>query len=420
MKKVGVLLSMLLVFALVLAGCGNSGAEKDGKTTIHAIFMKQAGYSEDDIKQMTKDFEAKNKKIKVDLTFVSYEALEQKILTAAQTGDYDVALVDQPWTAKFSKAGLIQDLTSKASGIDKSDIYEPVLGAGEYGDKLYAMPWLNDTRYLFYNKKMLKEAGFTNPPKTWDELNKQAKVIKDKGIVKYPIVWSWKQAEALVCDVTSIFYSFNGEFVDSDNKPVINNSNNLKALNYMKSVLDSGLSNPNSTEYLEEDVRSVFSNGDAAFAVNWTYMYNLANDPKESKVSGDVGIALSPGTSDVKSATVNGGMGLSITKGSKHSAEAWEYIKYLSAKDVQKDYTKSALPIWKSLYDDPEVVKTSPEVVEVSKEQFKYLVDRPMVPWYGELSQKMQVEVQKALLGKQKPEDALKNVQKEAASLAAK
>ncbi|WP_028983776.1 ABC transporter substrate-binding protein [Sporolactobacillus terrae] len=417
MKKVGLLLSALLVFTLVLAGCSGGSSDKNGKTTIRAIFMKQAGYSEDDIKQMTKDFEKENKNIKVDLTFVSYEALEQKILTAAPTGDYDVVLVDQPWTAKFSKAGLIQDLTDRTKDLDKSDIYEPVMEAGTYDNKLYAMPWLNDTRYLFYNKKMLKEAGFDAPPKTWDELNKQAKVIKDKGIVKYPIVWSWKQAEALVCDVTSIFYSYNGEFIDQG-KPVINNSTNLKALNAMKHVLDSGLSNPNSTEYLEEDVRSVFSNGDAAFAINWTYMYNLANDPKESKVSGDVGIALSPGTSDVKSATVNGGMGLSITKGSKHSKEAWKYISYLSAKDVQKNYTKSALPIWKSLYDDPEVVKLNPEVVKVSKEQFKYLVSRPMVPWYGQLSQKMQVEIQKALLGQQKPEDALKNVQKEASSLA--
>ena len=41
----------------------------------------------------------------------------------------------------------------------------------------------------------------------------------------------------------------------------------------------SGLTNPNSKEFLEEDVRKVFQNGDAAFALNWTYMYNLANDP---------------------------------------------------------------------------------------------------------------------------------------------
>ena len=42
-------------------------------------------------------------------------------------------------------------------------------------------------------------------------------------------------------------------------------------------------------------MRKVFSNGDAAFALNWTYMYNLANDPKESKIAGQVGIVPAPG-----------------------------------------------------------------------------------------------------------------------------
>ena len=63
----------------------------------------------------------------------------------------------------------------------------------------------------------------------------------------------------------------------------------------MEQSLKDGLTNPNSREYLEEDVRKVFSNGDAAFALNWTYMYNLANDPKESKIAGKVGIVPAPG-----------------------------------------------------------------------------------------------------------------------------
>ena len=62
----------------------------------------------------------------------------------------------------------------------------------------------------------------------------------------------------------------------------------------MTDSYESGLTNPNSKEFLEEDVRNVFQNGDAAFALNWTYMYNLANDPAESKVAGDVGVVAAP------------------------------------------------------------------------------------------------------------------------------
>ena len=64
------------------------------------------------------------------------------------------------------------------------------LGGGAYEGKFYAVPWINDTKFLFYNKKMLADAGFSAPPTTWDELVAQAKAIKDKGVVEFPIVWS--------------------------------------------------------------------------------------------------------------------------------------------------------------------------------------------------------------------------------------
>ncbi|MDP0984076.1 extracellular solute-binding protein, partial [Klebsiella variicola] len=70
----------------------------------------------------------------------------------------------------------------------------------DYDGKIWGMPWILDTKYLFYNEDMLKQAGISAPPKTFEELAEQAKIIKDKGIAKYPIVWSWSQAEALICD----------------------------------------------------------------------------------------------------------------------------------------------------------------------------------------------------------------------------
>ncbi len=64
------------------------------------------------------------------------------------------------------------------------------------------------------------------------------------------------------------------------------------------------MTNPSSREYLKEDVRKVFSNGEAAFALNWTYMYALANDPKQSKVAGQVGIEPAPGVDGISKASL--------------------------------------------------------------------------------------------------------------------
>jgi multiple sugar transport system substrate-binding protein len=419
MKKSLILLLTAVLLAGILSACSN-GDSKDGKVTLNALFMKQAGYSEADVKAITKEFEEKNPNIKVKPTFVPYEALEQKIQTSAKSGGFDVVVIDAPWTAKFAKAGFVKDVSDKLKQEDQSDIFSGAIDSVSYEDKLYGMPWLNDTKFLFYNKEMLKEAGFEQPPATWEELTEQAKIMKDKGIVEYPLVWSWSQAEALVCDLTVMTSSFGGDMVNEKGKPTVDATENLEAVSFMTNTLKEGLSNPKSTQYLEEDVRGVFSSGKAAFALNWTYMYNLANDEKESSVAGQVGIAPVPGTVNEKGMSVNGGMGLAVTSGSKNADQAWEYIQYLSSKEVQKKYAKNALPIWKSLYEDEDVIKTNPEVVEASKIQYEQLENRPRVPWYGNLSTELQVGVQKALIEKTTPEKALKDIQQKAEEMSSK
>ena len=201
--------------------------------------------------------------------------------------------------------------------------------------------------------------------------------------------------------------------IADNGKPTLNDPKNIEALAFMTDTLNEKLTDPKSTEYLEEDVRGVFSSGKSAFALNWTYMFNMANDEKESSIAGKVGIAPIP-------MSVNGGMGLSVTSGSKHADEAWEYIQYLSSKEVQKNYAKNALPIWKSLYEEQEVIDTNPEVVAASKIQYAQLENRPRVPWYGELSNEIQVEVQKNLLGKQTPEETMNILQKKAEEISNK
>lgn len=409
-------LAVLLAFTLAAGGCAKAAK---GPVELNALFMKQAGYSEDDIASMTNDFMKAKPKVKVNLTFVAYEELEPKILASYSTGGYDVVLGDCIWPPKFSKAGVVLDVSSRMARVETKDIFKGALDSVTYGGKYYGMPWLNDCKYLFYNKAMLKKAGFDAPPATWEELATMAKAIKAKGIVKYPVAWSWSQAEALICDYTALSESFGGGMVGADGKPAITAEGNRKALEFMVKSLKDGITNPKSTEMLEDDVLATFVAGNAAFGLNWTYMYAGAKDPAKSKIGNDVGIAPIPGSAGVKSATVNGGMPLMITSGSKHADEAWSYILFISSKDVQKKLAKNALPIWKSLFDDASVVATSPEVVGVSKVQYDYIRNRPQVPYYGELSTELQKDIQSALLGKAEPAAALEAAQKKALELAA-
>ena len=107
-------------------------------------------------------------------------------------------------------------------------------------------------------------------------------------------MWSWQQAEALICDYAQLLGAFGGTFLDAAGKPAFQHGGGVQALEFMRQSIVDGLSNPTSTQSLEEDVRRVFSAGQASMALNWTYMYGMANDPKQSQVGGQVKVLPDP------------------------------------------------------------------------------------------------------------------------------
>ena len=394
---------------LLLAGCG--GGQGGGSGTLNSLFMSQAAYSETDVKNMTEQFQKQNPGIKVNLTFVTYEALHDKIVAAAPAGTYDTVLVDVIWPAEFASKKMIVDITDRFPESERSKIVAGGLKTTEYDGRYYGVPWILDTKYFFYNKKMLGEAGVNPPPDTWDGVVEAARALKSKGIVEYPLIWSWAQAEAIICDYAQLLGAYGGQFFDENGKPTFNTGGGLQALEFMRMTLDEKLSNPASTETLEDDARKVISQGEAAMALNWTYMFALANDPKESQVAGQIDIAHTP-KGPAGAPGVNGSMGMAITSGSQNQDAAWKYIQFMTSQKIQNQYAKLSLPIWKSSYDDKQVIQALPEVVPVAKTQLNDLILRPVVTLYNDVSHTMQVELQRALTGDKTPKQALDDAAK--------
>ena len=256
-----------------------------------------------------------------------------------------MVLFDVIWPAEFATRGFLADVTDRIPADFGAQVFDGAWTTVEYDSRRYGMPWILDTKYLYFNRDILTQAGFDKAPVTWQELVAQAKVIKEKGLVEYPLVWSWSQSEAMICDFTTLTAAFGGSFF-KDGAPAFQGGGAKQAVDFMLSTLTDGLTNPASLEYAEEDVRRVFSNGDAAFALNWTYMNALVNKPEESKVVGKVGIAPALGSEGGASASaVNGSMGLGITANSPHPDEAWSFISYLTQPSVQESYATLSLPV---------------------------------------------------------------------------
>ena len=405
--------AVLAIAALLVAACGSGSSPSAGPVTLHALFMKQAAYSDADVKTMTDAFTAANSNITVIPEFVAYDALHDKIVTdqVGGSGQYDLVLMDAIWPAEFAQAGIVTDISAKIPAEFKSGVFESAWTAASYQGKDYGVPWINDSKFFFFNKKMLADAGITAPPKTWDDVVTAAKAIKAKGLVQYPMVGSWKQAEAVICDWTQLAAVFGAtDFVDAQGNALFNTDGGLEALTFMKQLLDDGLMNPASLGFTEDDVNATMSAGQAAMALNWTYGYAVMNDPNQSKVAGQIDVIGSPGQGDIATSGVNGGMALAVTKSSKHPDEALAYALSIASQESQELDTSLAFPMWKASFENPELTKSNPSFWAAAQTQFSGLVARPVVPYYTKLSNALQVAIQQALQGQVTPEEALNGV----------
>jgi multiple sugar transport system substrate-binding protein len=407
-------IGIIAAAAIIVSGCSvtgastTTGASGGDSGTINALFMKQAGYSETDIDAIIKSFEKKYPKITVKPTFVAYEALHDKIVTSAPAGTYDVVHMDVIWPAEFASKGLITDVTNKFPVAWKTSMLGGALSSAEYQGKYYGVPWGPSTKLFFFNKAMLAKVGATEADvSTWAGVIAVAKKLKAAGVVQYPLSWSWAQAEALICDYAVILGSYGGQFTDSSGKLDVNNAAGVAALTWMRQTITDGLTDPASLTFLEDDTDKSMAAGKTAMELNWESTLRDENDPKISKVVGDIGVSAPPKGANGDNPGVNGSMALAIPTGSKHKDAAWTFIKYITSEAVQNKYAISSMTNWKDSYTHPSITKSNPQVFAAAGKAYDSMLSRPEVADYNEVSQILQVDIQKALLGKESPQAAM-------------
>ncbi|QTL99699.1 extracellular solute-binding protein [Iocasia frigidifontis] len=405
------IMTLIVLFAFAISANGE---------TIRMISMKQAGWTPEEYDQIIQEFKNQNPDVDVELTLVGYDALHDKLITSISSSNpaYDVVLVDDIWVPQFAAAGWLMDVTDKITDNMKEEVYDKAWQIVAYNGREWGLPWLLDQKYLFYNAKLLKEAGIKEPPTTWEELAEQAKIIKEKGIVEYPIIWSWAQIEALICDWVTLLEGNNGDFFTMDNKPAFNSIRGVETLSWMKQTIDNGITNPASLAADEEEVRRIFSQGKAVFALNWVYMYDLLNDPDESNIVDQAKMSLVPvfaaaQESGIKSATITGSMGFAVTNKSPHKELAYKLVEFMTSKDIQTRYADHITPMWKPVMQQNEIIEKHPVIFPIFDKQFPYCYARPKVPYYTEVSKILQTSLQNALVGKVSVQEALDNAAKE-------
>lgn len=130
------------------------------------------------MEQLIENFQAANPDITVTMTHFPYADYRTKVAAAIPAGEGpDVVQLFYGWLNDYVAADLIQPLPADvfpASEIDSE--FFPMVQAMKEGDQYWALPTAVRSLALFYNERLLEEAG-VEPPTTLDEMVSAAQAM---------------------------------------------------------------------------------------------------------------------------------------------------------------------------------------------------------------------------------------------------
>lgn len=352
--------------------------------------------------------------VQLKVEVVPHEEVNTKLeaALAAKASTYDLFAIDIIDLAKYAAAGWVLPLNAYITPEIEADILPFARQGVVYQGQWLGLPWKAEWMSFVYNKKMLEDAGYDHAPRTWDELIEMSLALKQKGIVEYPMIFSWAAGyEQITVDYVMLVSSLGGQLFDKDGQPIFNQGEGLKALQLMYDMM-------NKHEIVDKAAltirgggtrRDMALAGQGAFVFLWGTPLLVMNDPAKSERAGQFAVALAPNGGGGPY-SVAGPMGWSVTAYTRHPDAAWAFVQCLAGPEGEKFMflNEGAPPGWKSVINDPEVaVRLKEAGGDVMAQQALFLAVRPALPYYAEWSAAIQEAVHFALTDQKTVQQAL-------------
>ncbi|WP_068774032.1 ABC transporter substrate-binding protein [Paenibacillus sp. FJAT-26967] len=415
----------LSALALLVSGCAKPyeaapiPAAQYGKTVLNFWSSWNSDSQGAAIRQMIEDFNQAQDTILVQHTFVPADEMEATNSNAvASRQPADVIVSD---LASVEKRAFHNQNTNLSKFIEQAPVlkerfYPRLWEAVQYQDEAYALPFLTDTRLLFYNKKAFREAGLDpdTPPKTWDQLEQAAIKLDRRNsgggydrIGFYPLWGSFGEESWMMnADGGRGFFDDNGQLV-------IHTEAKTEALEWL-ARWDDRLGQ-DTIAAVNEDYRETqinpFLTGKVAMM---TESPAFSSSIREFSEELDYGVAPIPERKAGSGHWSSGsGYALEIPQGAKHPEAAWEFIEYLTSAEAQQSWSLRNMEMSANkdvMYNNQMADNPVYQAVSSNLEVTRLFAEPLSAPDFKSV---IASQIDEALLGIRSPEEALRNAQSE-------
>lgn len=343
-------ISIFALIALVFAGCGKTPSAKPVNLVIWSVFEDSSQFQ-----PLLSYYQKKHPSSTVSFVVKPVETYEEDLINALASGQGpDIFTVNNAWLPKYLDKVVPAPAALWNYTDYKNAFVDVVVNDFVRDRKIYGTANYVDSLALYYNKDLLGSAGIATPPKTWDELQRDTQKLTRQSQLGYfnrsgvALGLSSTAPGGQIHRAEDLFYLFElqkgGQSWSPDGStPLfgqaapngISSQPAVDAINFYTSF-----SNPVSRNYTwntKSDYSiDAFANGRAAMIIDYSYARQLIQQ-KASNLNFDVAPVPQP---DLENPEINFAnyWGYVVSKQSKSTDGAWEFLKTISDKAALDQY----------------------------------------------------------------------------------
>jgi multiple sugar transport system substrate-binding protein len=306
MKKIALLFIFILAF-----GCTK---KEDSKIKFWNFWSEPSQTAV--LKELISEFEKEND-CQVELTELTWNDGKTKLMFAfnSETAP-DVMELGSDWIAQFSSSGVLYEMNKDS--MKTSEFLPNSLAPGMWKSKFFALPWVIDTRVMFYNKDLASKAGLNTAPTTLDQMLELATAINDAGAFGYGANGS--DPHRLYKKILPFFWTYGGEIINDSGKSALFSPQNIAALEKYAELSRTGLVET------QREIDAQFAQGKVGFWNSGSWLFK-----KLAKADFQYGIFPLPGKAGEIGTSFAGGEYLSINAKSKNIEKSKKLVAFLTS-----------------------------------------------------------------------------------------
>ena len=371
------------------ASAGEASAE--GTVTIW-YYWETEGHQEA-LNHIIEEFNGSQSGVTVEAKYVPFADFKKQLSIGASASELpDLVILDNPDHASYAAMGIFADLTGR---FDVSTYYDGPVNSCTLDGKLYGVPFGSNDLVLFYNKDMLETAG-CEVPTNWDELLATAKACTTDTVSGF--------AHCALQNEEGTFNFLPWVWSTGTTSYAINSEGGIKALNFVKEMVDSGAMTKEAINWTQGDTMHQFIAGNLAMMINGTWQI-----PTMREDAPDVNWGVAPIPIDAQPVSGLGGENYAVIAGGNEEG-AIKFLEYAVSGDTclymmhQMGYISSDSTIAEGQFEGD-------EVYQVFVDQMKYAQARGPLPEWPEISDAISLAFNKVITGDSEPEQAAAEAQ---------